>query len=212
MVGFSYWGNMVSCPNCGTKSNDIICEKCSYLVDQKDFENFFSLFSIGRTLSVSKDKLESRYYYLSKKIHPDLFANKSDEQKKLSIKYSSLLNQGYKTLKSPFGRAKYFLKINNSEHFNKEIPKSLLRDIFEIQDLLDSDYPDKEDEKDLKTFQIEMEEKEQYLLSRLEQVYRDYRPNENKDATVSEINSILSEYNYIIRLINQIEEKLESIE
>jgi molecular chaperone HscB len=201
---------MLSCPNCGTMTADIICENCNYLIQKNDITNFFDIFSFTGRLGFDQDEIDSRFYSLSKQIHPDLHENKDDLQKKLSIQYSSLLNNAYQTLINPFKRAKYFLEIHNDVALSKDIPQQLLADVFEVQELLESNTLDDDEIEELGSQLNKFDRNIQESKDLLEAQFKTYDLEKNLSETISGIKKILLEYNYLKRLSTQIEEKIES--
>ena len=201
---------MVSCPQCGSNATDIVCENCHHLIRTEDIKNYFDIFSFKNRLSFDQEELDNRFYYLSKKIHPDLHAGKSDEQKQLSSYYSSLLNNGYQVFKNIFKRAKYFLEINNEAELGKEIPKKFLGLVFEVQELLENEQLDSDETLELEDHLEEFEKNISSLKEELTQVFINFDREANTNHTIQEIKRILTEYNYLIRLTNQIDEKIES--
>ncbi len=53
--------------------------------------------------------LEVAYFSLQRKLHPDLFVNKSEKEKSLSLQQTMALNEAFDVLKSPLKRAEYIL-------------------------------------------------------------------------------------------------------
>lgn len=73
--------------------------------------NHFELFGIEPSFNVDLDELTQRYRALQKKLHPDNFAHTSDGEKRLSMQYTSMINEAYSVLKSDFPRAAYLLSL-----------------------------------------------------------------------------------------------------
>ena len=73
--------------------------------------NFFELFCLPVSFDVDLNQVQQRYMELQKQVHPDKFANASDQEKRLSIQQTSWLNEAQATLKDPVLRAGYLLKL-----------------------------------------------------------------------------------------------------
>ena len=73
--------------------------------------NFFELFDLPVSYDVDLDQLQKQYMSLQKVVHPDKFANASDQEKRVSMQQTSWINEAQTTLKDPVGRAIYMLKL-----------------------------------------------------------------------------------------------------
>lgn len=73
--------------------------------------NFFELFELPVSYSVDLDQVRQQYMNLQKQVHPDKFANASDQEKRLSMQQTSWVNEAQTTLKNPVLRASYLLKL-----------------------------------------------------------------------------------------------------
>ena len=73
--------------------------------------NFFELFGLPVSYDVDLNKVQLHYMELQKQVHPDRFANASDQQKRLSMQQTSWINEAQATLKDPVLRATYLLKL-----------------------------------------------------------------------------------------------------
>ena len=78
-------------------------------------QNYFELFDLGESFQLDVEDLGVRYRRLQKKIHPDRFANASEQEKRVSLQYTVLANEAYKTLKNPVARASYLLALSGCE-------------------------------------------------------------------------------------------------
>lgn len=74
--------------------------------------NFFELFGLPVSYDVDLDRVQQQYMSLQKVVHPDRFANASDQEKRLSMQQTSWINEAQSTLKDPVARAIYMLKLS----------------------------------------------------------------------------------------------------
>ena len=81
--------------------------------------NFFELFELPVSYAVDLDQVRQQYMELQKQVHPDKFANASDQEKRLSMQQTSQVNEAQTTLKNPVLRAIYLLKLKDVD-FNLE--------------------------------------------------------------------------------------------
>ncbi|HEX4169759.1 MAG TPA: Fe-S protein assembly co-chaperone HscB [Bryobacteraceae bacterium] len=97
--------------------------------------NYFDFFEINRKLSLNPDELQTKFYELSRRWHPDRFSRKSTEEQTAALEATSLLNDGYRTLRDPVKRAEYLLKEEGfpiGEQRSKDVPPELLEEVFEL--------------------------------------------------------------------------------
>ncbi len=97
--------------------------------------NYFEAFGIPQQLAVDVKDLEKRFYSLSRKLHPDLFARKSATEQQAALETSAVLNDAYRVLKDPITRALYVLKqegFDIAEQGTKDVPPELLEEVFEL--------------------------------------------------------------------------------
>jgi len=73
--------------------------------------NFFELFDLPVSYDVDLKKIQQHYMDLQMQVHPDKFANGTDQEKRLSMQQTSWLNEAQATLKDEVLRATYLLKL-----------------------------------------------------------------------------------------------------
>lgn len=73
--------------------------------------DYFALFGLPRQLALDGKLLEKQFYRLSRKLHPDLYAQASEEKRQWSLEKTSMLNDAYRTLRDPIARTEYLLEI-----------------------------------------------------------------------------------------------------
>lgn len=77
--------------------------------------NFFELFDLPVSYDVDLFQLQQRYMELQKQVHPDKFANGSDQEKRQSMQHTSWINEAQTTLIDPVLRASYLLKLKGMD-------------------------------------------------------------------------------------------------
>ena len=78
-------------------------------------QNYFEIFGLPVDFSVDQARLSSRYLELQKHLHPDNFVASTDQEKRLSMQWSTLLNTAQATLKDPLKCAIYLLQLHQIE-------------------------------------------------------------------------------------------------
>src|SRR5437899_7295749 len=116
------------------------CSSCGKLVQLPQGVDYFALFEMPRQLWIEMNGLEQKFLQLSWKLHPDNFVNATEQERELSLKRSSELNDAYRTLRDPVGRVEYLLGIEGArkegEH-KQQAPPELLEEVFELNESLD---------------------------------------------------------------------------
>lgn len=111
--------------------------------------DYFTFFGFPRKLNLDTALLEKEFYALSRRLHPDVFAQAEAQERTWSLEQSSMLNDGYRTLKDPIKRTEYLLRLEGVEleEQSKEatekaratgelkkqvVPADLLEEVFEL--------------------------------------------------------------------------------
>jgi len=77
--------------------------------------NYFELFSLSPSFDVDTAILAERYRDLQRAVHPDKFANASEQDKRLSVQRTAQINDAFQTLKNPIQRAEHLLALKGLE-------------------------------------------------------------------------------------------------
>src|SRR5437588_3762780 len=102
--------------------------------------DYFSTFGLPRKLWIEMSALEQKFLQLSWKLHPDNFVNASEEERELSLKRSSELNDAYRVLRDPLARVEYLLEIEGERkegEKKQQAPPELLEEVFELNESQD---------------------------------------------------------------------------
>ncbi len=99
-----------ACWSCGDMRAAHFCEGCGKLQPPAPTD-YFSFFGLPRKLDLDTAILEREFYQLSRKLHPDVYARASDQEREWSLQKSSQLNDAYRTLRDPIARTEYLLRL-----------------------------------------------------------------------------------------------------
>jgi molecular chaperone HscB len=101
-------------------------------------QNYFEIFQMLASYQVDTDLLADRYRELQLSVHPDKFADASDQEKRLSVQWATQVNAAYVTLKEPLKRAIYMLEMSNTniEH-NPTLDPIFLMEQIELREALE---------------------------------------------------------------------------
>jgi molecular chaperone HscB len=102
--------------------------------------NFYQFFGLEPKLRLDLESLQKRFYELSRHWHPDRYTRKSASEQAEALEATSILNDGYRTLRDPVRRAEYLLKEQGfpiGEQRSKDVPPELLEEVFELNMMLE---------------------------------------------------------------------------
>jgi molecular chaperone HscB len=140
-TSFSTTNPPLVCWNCHERTvGTHFCSSCGKVLQLPQQSDYFAMFEMPRKLWVDMSALEQKFLQLSWKLHPDNFVNATPEEREISLKRSSELNDGYRTLRDPVARVEYLLAIEGArkEGQNKQkAPPELLEEVFELNESLD---------------------------------------------------------------------------
>lgn len=160
---------------------------------------FFDIYEIEPSFSISENELRKRYLVLQKKFHPDRFAHSSIEEQKTALINSSLINDAYQVLKDDIRRAKYLLECNGVEITNHTNPAFLMKQM-EYEEKIEDHSNDKNQ---LLSIQKELQEElDQYK----DNLTVDF-DKKNFDRATNQIN----EFIFIDKLHLKIKEKINQL-
>jgi molecular chaperone HscB len=74
-------------------------------------KNHFELFGLPPAFGLDAERLEQAYRDIQAQIHPDRFAHAGEAEKRVSMQWTTRVNEAYQTLKKPFERARYLLHL-----------------------------------------------------------------------------------------------------
>jgi molecular chaperone HscB len=127
------------CWSCGEEVADgqPFCASCGKVQPPRQ-ASYFAIFGLPPKLNLDVQALEKQFYRYSRKLHPDVHARASQQEQEWSLAQASLLNDAYRTLKSPLDRTKYLLRLEGVQFEEdrgpnpSKVPADLLEEVFEL--------------------------------------------------------------------------------
>ena len=173
--------------------------------------DYYELLGIPRSLNLSLDTLQQRYYALSRELHPDRFMQKPEAERQRALDLSSTLNDAYRTLKVPIKRAQYLLTLEGfdmGEQRSKDVPPELLEEVFELnmalEEMRSGDDSARSQLADAETnFTRLLSEADQEL----DNLFRQYDESSSRD-TLGKIRGALNRHKYIQNLVDEVHREL----
>ena len=74
--------------------------------------DYFTLFGLPASYTLSLEPLAARYQELQRQYHPDKFASGSAAEQLAAVQQSATINQAWQTLRHPLTRAEYLLSLH----------------------------------------------------------------------------------------------------
>jgi len=103
-------------------------------------KNHFELFGLPLKFDVDVDDLASRYREMQRSVHPDRFASASDQDRRLSLQMTALINEAFQTLKDPVRRGRYLLSLRGvdlGDETDTAMDPAFLMEQMELREQLD---------------------------------------------------------------------------
>ncbi len=92
-------------------------------------QNHFELFGLPTRFSVDSPLLDQAYRHVQTEIHPDRFAHRPDNEKRMALQWATRANEAYQTLRNPLARGRYLLQlhgVDTAEETNTAMPVDFL--------------------------------------------------------------------------------------
>ena len=187
--------------------------------------DYFAMFEIPRKLWIEMSALEKKFLQLSWKLHPDNYVNASAEEREISLKRSSELNDAYRTLREPVARVEYLLAIEGARVEGKskqQAPPELLEEVFELNESLDELREAKAASGDTTALKQWLESAQGNFQSKLEEIDGELQvtakewdsaadagaDEANRKAIMTKLNELLNRRSYIRNLVVNVQKEL----
>jgi molecular chaperone HscB len=169
--------------------------------------------------------LEQKFLQLSWKLHPDNFVNASDEEREISLRQSSELNDAYRVLRDPLSRIEYLLQLEGERkegEKKQQAPSELLEEVFQLNESLDELRDAKESGGDLSALKRRLQSAESNFLEELGHVDSQLQAvagqwdavidtngtGETRKKLMARMNELLNRRSYIRNLVTNVQKEL----
>ncbi len=188
--------------------------------------DYFAIFGLPRKLWIEMSTLEQKFLQMSWKLHPDNFVNASEEERELSLKRSSELNDAYRTLRDPVARVEYLLALEGERkegEKKQQAPPELLEEVFELNESLDELREAKAAGEELAELKARLESAEKSFQEKLSEVdthlqaaAREWDAAVDGDAAMrkkimARLNELLNRRSYIRNLVTNVAKELAEV-
>ncbi|CAK0758301.1 Co-chaperone protein HscB homolog [Gammaproteobacteria bacterium] len=102
-------------------------------------ENPFTLFGFAPTFEINEQQLASTFRNLQRVVHPDRYANSSDQERRSAVERAAAVNDAYQLLRNPLRRARYLLSlrgVETQEEGNTVMDSEFLTEQMELRERL----------------------------------------------------------------------------
>ena len=196
----------------------LLCSRCEAVQPLPSQLDYFRVLGAERNPALDESALATRYYELSRRLHPDLYQTASAQEREASLHNSALVNRAYRTLRNPVQRGVYWLELHGEKlgANNNRVPPQLASLVFAVQEQLeelrDARRAGQQAEVDdaLSQLQTQLEEQRaqtQAALTRNFSRWHDDSPETS--ALLAELKSVLSEMAYLRTLLRDVEKENE---
>ncbi len=175
--------------------------------------NYFDFFELPHHLNLDAADLGKRFYALSRRLHPDLFARRSERERQYSLDATAILNDAYRTLRDPISRAEYLLKergFDIGEQKSNQVPPELLEEVFELNMALEElRSGDSDAAPQLAAARTKFVAMREEIDGDLAAKFSAYDESESSDV-LTLIRGVLNRRRYVRNLVNEVEKALST--
>src|SRR5438094_4223121 len=188
--------------------------------------DYFAIFGMPRKLWIEMSELEQKFLQMSWKLHPDNFVNATEQERELSLKRSSELNDAYRTLRDPIARVEYLLAIEGERkegEKKQQAPPELLEEVFELNESLDELREAKASGENLAGLKARLESAEKNFQGKLGEVDGELQAaarewdaalkadHAERKEVMARLNELLNRRSYIRNLVTNVTKELAEV-
>jgi molecular chaperone HscB len=161
--------------------------------------NYFEIFSIPVQLKVDKTDLPKRFFELSRKFHPDFYANATPAEKNKALEITASLNKAFKTFQNENDTIKYVLQLKGllEEEEKYQLPPDFLMEVLEINEKV----MDAEDDPNLKLhLQSAIDNLQSEIYEPVKNIIENYQDGTTTEKELLQVKEYYYKKKYLTRI------------
>ena len=165
--------------------------------------NYFEIFGIPIQLKVDKNELPKKYFELSRKFHPDFYANTTPSEQHQALEITANLNKAFKTFQNPDDTIKYVLQLKGllEEEEKYQLPPDFLMEVLEINEKL----MDAEDDPELKVnLQSAINNLQSEIYEPVKEIIENYQDGVTTEKELLQVKEYYYKKKYLYRIQQQL--------
>ena len=190
-------------------STPVVCDFCHAIDAAALTTDYFQLLGLERRYDLDERELHRRFVALSRHAHPDFHAAESVEVQELSLRVSAAVNDAYRTLKDPAGRAAYLLELlgGKSSAEDKSVPEGFLGTMMMMQEEI-ADAKSRGDAREIERLRAVLTTQRDGLIRRIAGLFQEHQEGVACQAVrtdlLDEIRKQLNAVSYVRKLLSQL--------
>jgi molecular chaperone HscB len=162
--------------------------------------NYFEFYELPEAFDIDEKAVKNKFYQLSKKYHPDFYANEDEAKQQEILELSTLNNKAYKVLSDRNKRIEYILQLHNllADGDKHKLAPKFLMEMMEINEAL----TDAEDEPSFSDIKTQIAGMDNELNEELSSAIKNYETDDeaDKNAILNTIKDIYYRQKYLLRI------------
>jgi molecular chaperone HscB len=171
-------------------------------------KNHFELFELPASFEVDQETLALRYRELQRAVHPDRFANATEQEKRLSVQQAAQINEAFQVLKTPLSRARYLLELGGLplDDSNTQMDPGFLMEQMELREALGEVRGKDDPFEALNRVRDDIEGRERELIASLQQAFAD-----GGNQALENAREAVRKMQFMQRLLNEVDDLEETL-
>ncbi len=173
-------------------------------------KNYFEIFQVPAAFDVDLERIAGVYRDLQKVLHPDRYAGGSEQERRMAMQQTSLINQAFQTLKDPLSRAQYLMGLKGIDMHNETDTRMDAEFLMEQMEFREAIAEAREKDDALDALDNMLGESKRKIARYIEAFSRHYTADELDDArdAVRKMQFLFKGQKEIAALIEQLENEL----
>jgi molecular chaperone HscB len=171
--------------------------------------NYFELFQIPVQLQIDQALTRRKFLEMSRKYHPDYFAQNNEEDQATALETSANLNKAYKTFSDKDATIRYVLQEKGllEEEEKYSLPSPFLMDMMELNEAL-ADAEIEENEEVRNTLKKQLLHLQEEIYEPVKHIVEHYQEGVTTKKELLQVKEYYFKKKYLQRIAQQMGQKL----